>query len=148
MQAKTIEFIGQVYQSDMPRGRPSKSGRSEFGKRLQFLRESAGMTQREVAAAIGIAQPSYVAWERRNIGLTTEQLKKLADVLGCEIEDFFLGEDQPRKRTGPAGRARQLFEQVSKLPRPRQKDILDVVEMLLRATSKKTVDEEQNPAAA
>jgi len=95
------------------------------------------MTQREVAATLGISQPSYVAWERRDVGLTTEQLKALADALGCEIEDFFLDEEQPRKRTGPTGRARQLFEEVSQLPRRRQKDILEMVEILLRSTRSK-----------
>lgn len=137
MQAETIKYIATRYRWDMTKGRPPKSERSQFGKRLQFLRESAGMTQREVATGIGIAQPSYVAWERRDVGLTTAQLTKLADVLGCEIEDFFLGEDQPRKRTGPTGRARQLFEEVSQLPRTRRKDILEMVDMLLRSTRQK-----------
>jgi transcriptional regulator with XRE-family HTH domain len=124
--------IGDTYYSGMSKaGRPPKSKRSAFGERLQFLREEANLTQREVAAALGISQPSYAAWENRDVGLTLDQLRKLADILGVDIEEF-LAHDQKPKRTGPVGRARKTFETISALPRSRQKQILDVVEILLR----------------
>jgi len=131
MQAKSISLIPLGYLADMKIGRPAKSQRSAFGVRLQFLREQANLTQREVAAALGISQPSYVKWERRDIGLTRDRLKKLADILGVEVEDFFSIDDRP-KRNGPVGRARKTFETLSRLPRSRQKQILDVVDVLLR----------------
>lgn len=112
-------------------GRPPKSQRSAFGERLQFLREQANLTQREVAQQLGISQPSYVKWERRDIGLTRERLHQLASILGVEIEDFFSSSEKP-KRNGPVGRARKNFETISALPRYHQKQILDVVEILLR----------------
>lgn len=132
MQAKSISGIPLGYFLGMTIGRPPKSKRSAFGQRLQLLRERAKLTQREVAAALGIAQPSYVKWERRDIGLTVDQLKKLASILGVEVEDFFSAHDQP-KRTAPVGRARKTFETLSELPRHRQKQILDVVDALLHA---------------
>jgi transcriptional regulator with XRE-family HTH domain len=112
-------------------GRPPKTKRSAFGERLQFLREQANLTQRDVAEQLGISQPSYVKWERRDIGLTEDRLQQLASVLGVEIEDFFSVNDQP-KRNGPVGRARKTFEVISRLPRSRQKQILDVVDVLMR----------------
>jgi transcriptional regulator with XRE-family HTH domain len=112
-------------------GRPPKTKRSAFGERLQFLREQANLTQRDVAEQLGISQPSYVKWERRDIGLTEDRLQQLAAVLGVEIEDFFSVNDQP-KRNGPVGRARKTFEVISRLPRSRQKQILDVVDVLMR----------------
>lgn len=131
MQAKSISVIPFGYHDDMSKtGRPPKSARSAFGERLQFLREQANLTQREVAAALGISQPSYVKWERRDIGLTQERLQNLAAVLGVDVEDFF-SVDTP-KRNGPVGRARKTFETISSLPRSRQKQILDVVDVLLR----------------
>jgi transcriptional regulator with XRE-family HTH domain len=124
--------IGEAYYSGMPKvGRPSKSKRSAFGERLQFLREEANLTQRDVAAQLGISQPSYAAWENRDVGLTLDQLRKLADVLGVDIEEFLLNDEKP-KRNGPVGRARKTFEVISRLPRSRQKQILDVVDVLMR----------------
>ena len=106
MQAKSISFILQSYRDDMSKtGRPPKSQRSAFGERQQFLREQANLTQREVAQQLGISQPSYVKWERRDIGLTRERLHQLASILGVEIEDFFSSSEKP-KRNGPVGRAR------------------------------------------
>jgi transcriptional regulator with XRE-family HTH domain len=132
VQAKTIYLSGDAYNDDMSKiGRPPKTKRSAFGERLQFLREEANLTQREVAAALGISQPSYVAWERRDVGLTLEQLQKLAGVLGIDVEEFLATGDKP-KRNGPVGRARKTFEVISGLPRSRQKQILDVVDVLMR----------------
>ena len=131
MQAKSIIGILAGYHADMKIGRPAKSQRSTFGVRLQFLREQANLNQREVAAALGISQPSYAKWERRDIGLTRDRLQKLAEILGVEVEDFFSSDDQP-KRNGPVGRARKTFETISRLPRSRQKQILDVVDVLVR----------------
>jgi len=132
MQAKTIILISRAYRGRMSKpGRPSKTKRSAFGERLQFLREQANLTQREVAAALGISQPSYAAWESRDVGLTLDQLLKLANVLGVDVEEFLSTGEKP-KRNGPVGRARKTFETISSLPRSRQKQILDVVEILLR----------------
>jgi transcriptional regulator with XRE-family HTH domain len=131
MQAKSIIGILADYHGGMKIGRPAKSQRSAFGVRLQFLREQANLNQREVAAALGISQPSYAKCERRDIGLTRERLQKLSGILGVEVEDFFSADDHP-KRNGPVGRARKTFETLSQLPRSRQKQILDVVDVLLR----------------
>jgi transcriptional regulator with XRE-family HTH domain len=132
VQAKSISFIPPGYHDDMSKtGRPPKTNRSAFGERLQFLREQAKLTQREVAEQLGISQPSYVKWERRDIGLTRDRLHQLASILGVDVENFFSADDQP-KRNGPVGRARKTFETISSLSRSRQKQILDVVEILLR----------------
>lgn len=132
MQAKTIIFIdGSYHAGDMNPGRPAKTERSVFGKRLQTLRENAKLTQREVAAGLGISQPSYAAWERFNVALTTDQLQKLAHVFGVEVADLFHDETSNVKRNGPVGRARKTFETISDLPRSRQKQILDIVDVLL-----------------
>jgi len=132
MQGKTIILISRAYRGLMSKaGRPAKSQRSAFGERLQFLREQANLTQREMASSLGISQPSYAAWESRNVGLTLDQLHNLANVLGVDVEEFISTGEKP-KRNGPVGRARKTFETISSLPRSRQKQILDVVEILLR----------------
>ncbi len=119
------------YNADMKIGRPPKSKRSNFGARIQKLREAAGLSQREVAKKLGISQPSYTVWERRNVGLTHEQLEKLAEIFKIEIIDFFTSEEQRKHKGGPIGRAKTSFENVSKLSRPQQRKILDVVDALL-----------------
>ena len=134
MQVKTITVIESGYHdAAMKTGRPPLTEQSPFGKRLQSLREDANLTQREVAAALGISQPSYAAWERRGVALAPDQVKKLAEILGVEVADLFRDENSA-KRNGPVGRARKTFEAVSRLPRSRQRDILDVVDILVAKT--------------
>ncbi|MCH6259286.1 helix-turn-helix domain-containing protein [Puniceicoccaceae bacterium K14] len=131
MHAKSINLIDSYYNADMKTGRPAKSDRSDFGKRIQQFRETAGLSQREVAEHLGISQPSYAGWERRNVGLTLDQLEALASIFKIDVPDFFLSEERGKRQNGPVGRAKTAFEAVSKLPRPKQKKILDVVEALL-----------------
>jgi transcriptional regulator with XRE-family HTH domain len=126
-----------AYNSLMQRGRPTKSPRTDFGSRIHQLRVEAGLSQREVAEHLGIGQPSYADWERRNVALSAEQFVKLADFFGVSVEELFKTENTPAKRTGPAGRAKQLLQELSALSRPRQKEILDVVEMLLASAKDK-----------
>jgi len=125
------------YNCLMQRGRPTKSTRTDFGSRVHQLRISAGLSQREVAEYLGIGQPSYADWERRNVALSAEQFVKLADFFGVSIEELFKPAKAPATRTGPAGRAKQAFQEVTTLSRPRQKEILDVVEMLVASAKDK-----------
>lgn len=126
-----------AYNRLMQRGRPTKSPRTDFGSRIHQLRVEAGLSQREVADYLGIGQPSYADWERRNVALSAEQFVKLADFFGVSVEELFKTENTPAKRTGPAGRAKRLLQELSTLSRPRQKEILDVVEMLMASAKKK-----------
>ena len=50
--------------------------------------------------------------------------------------DYLLGRQNRAKRgTGPMGRARRAFEQVSKLPRAQQLHILKVVEAFVNSSN-------------
>ena len=136
MQAKTISFIDQGYHApSMKTGRPPKTEPTPFGRRLQTLREGAGLTQREIAASLGISQPSYAAWERRGVALSADQVTQLAALLGVEVSDLFRDTTADARRNGPVGRARKAFEAVSLLPRSRQKNILDVLDILISKPS-------------
>lgn len=128
MQAKSISFFGLPYDDGMKAGRPAKSERADFGVRLHALREAAGVTQQHVAEQLGITQASYALWERRNVALRTDQLARLAEILGVSTDALIVGATQGKVRGGPIGRARRLFEQVSKLPRAQQQHVLSVVE--------------------
>jgi transcriptional regulator with XRE-family HTH domain len=131
MQAQSITNFFPVYTAAMKTGRPSKSERSDFGSRLYALREAAGLSQREVAAQLGISQPSYALWERNDVALRPDQLVKLAAVLGVRVEALLNPPSESNRRGGPAGKAKRVFETVSQLPRGQQQKILEVVEALV-----------------
>ena len=134
-----------MHNSDMQTGRPPKTPPAAFGARLRELREDANLSQREIADALGISQPSYAKWERREVAVTATQLRTLAEIMGCEVADFF-SEDEPRRKRGPTGRAKRTFEIVSQLPRHRQREILELVERLADIHQKQV--EEREAASA
>ena len=132
MQAFFTEKAELPYTGGMNTGRPAKRERTAFGERLHLLREAAGLSQQEVAGRLGITQPAYALWERRNASVRIEQLYQLADLFGVSVDELFYPVTNGKARGGPVGRAKRVFEAVSKLPRHRQKQILDVADALLK----------------
>ena len=118
----------------MPSGRPSKRQRPPLGERIATLRESAGLSQQQLAEKLGVNQQMVAYWERRAATLRPDQLAALAEALQVSVEQL-LGKAAPKARssTGPVGKARRIFEEVSKLPRKQQERIVGVVEDLLAA---------------
>lgn len=133
MQAYSVSFFSLDYTPDMAMGRPAKSKRTEFGQRLVAARQQVGLSQAQVAEKLGITQQSYGGWERRETALKPEYLLQLAAILNVSV-DYLLGKENHSKRGGgPAGKARQIFEQVSQLPRHQQQRVLQVVADMLTA---------------
>ena len=124
----------------MPGGRPSKSSkRTEFGQRLHNARLAKGLSQSQVAQALGVTQPSYADWERSAVSLKPEYLPKLSQALGVSV-DHLLGIEQRRgsKANGPTGKLRRLFEEANNLPRYQQQRVIAIVEDMLVAQRAKT----------
>jgi transcriptional regulator with XRE-family HTH domain len=119
---------------DMPGGRPPKSQkRTPFGQRLFDARTLKGLSQHEVAAAIGVRQPSYADWERTVVSLRPDVLPKLAQVLGVSIDHLLGVKVPPRKSSGPVGKLQKALELASSLPRYHQQRIIALVEDVFAA---------------
>lgn len=99
--------------------------------RLKALRETAGISQRELARLIGERQSNIQYWETTGKIPRSDVLTPMAKALGVSVEEL-LGEPRPRRAATPGGRARQLFDAVSKLPRRQQDKVLDILEPFVR----------------
>jgi len=119
----------------MQTGRPSKHPRTPFGERLHAAREAAGLSQAQVAEKMGIAQNAYAMWERHPVALKPQQIEKLSAIVGVSVEFFFGKVAAKQPRGGPVGKARRVFESLSKLPRHHQQRIIGVVEALVAQSS-------------
>ena len=132
MQAERIIILSIPYDGLMQQGRPAKRPRTDFGTRLFEARQSLGLSQQEVASQLGITQSAYAAWERSPVALRPEQLRKLIDILKISADEL-VGFSKNKRSGGPIGKARRIFEEVSKLPRSRQQRVVAVVEDMLTA---------------
>jgi len=99
--------------------------------RLKTLREAAGLSQRELARLLGQDQSNIHYWESTGKAPRSDVLVPMAKALGVTVEEL-LGQPKPSRVTSPGGRARQLFEAVSKLPRRQQDKVLDILEPFVR----------------
>ena len=113
-------------------GRPSKRPRSAIGRRLAAARERAGLSQSDLAAKLGTTQTTIAYWERKATTFRSDILVQLTTILDVSADDI-LGTKPSRPFTAkPVGRARQLFDAVSKLPRRQQDKICDILQPFIK----------------
>lgn len=101
----------------------------ELGARIAGLRKAKGITQVLIAEKLDVSQQTINFYEvgRRRVPVST--LPILARVLEISIDEL-LGE-QPKlatRKRGPMSRLQQQVEQVSQLPRNKQKLISEMLD--------------------
>ena len=110
--------------------KPEKS-KLKQGERLAQLRKAAGLSQRELAKLLQLPHTNIAFWEHSEKPPRSEVLPRLAEVLGVRVEDL-LGEGSSiERKTGPTGKAREVFERVSRLPRRKREKVIEVVSALV-----------------
>jgi transcriptional regulator with XRE-family HTH domain len=114
--------------------RKSTKTRPPQGVRLAELRKAAGLSQYELANYVGVPPANIAFWERSEKPPRSEVLSKMAEALGVSVEDLLnvdVGKTTARKATKsngrPAGKVREAFDRVSKLPRRQQEHIVNWV---------------------
>jgi len=95
------------------------------------MREAAGLSQRDLAARLGIHHSNLGYWERSGQPPRSDLLPAMADALGVSIEQLLGHETRRTNVVAPNGRSRLAFEAVSKLPKRQQLKIVEVVEALV-----------------
>lgn len=59
-----------------------------MGAKIRQLREQLGMSQRQLAAALGLDPSAVCLWESGKTVPTIHNLYRLADILGCDARDL------------------------------------------------------------
>lgn len=63
----------------------------DLGQRMKILRRAAGLTQQQVADALGVSRPAIAFWETGREGSARKHIPKLAALFGVEPEIFLTG---------------------------------------------------------
>lgn len=104
-----------------------------FGERLVTLRKAQGLTQVQLAALLDVSQQAITAYASGQRRVPISTLPQLAEHLGVSLEDLI---GLPAKRAaagkrGPAPKIQQQLEQVSRLPKAKQRMVTEVLDSLL-----------------
>jgi len=118
-----------IYNPEVMAGRPETKAASLFGQRFSALRKARGLTQRELAGALGTTREMVDYYERRAINPALEVVRGCAkanvpviELLGSEDNN----NGRKRRGTGPTGKMRRLFEAASQLPRSQHEKLTAV----------------------
>lgn len=60
------------------------------GHRLRTLRTAAGISRTALAAAVHRCEHSVYLWERGTVAPSADALARIADTLGCRIDDLLV----------------------------------------------------------
>ena len=129
---KTINFIileNVMYDVGMSKQLNRK--RPALGNHLLTLRKAASLSQQELADILEVKQQTIAFWEQGSKPPRSEVLPKMAKAFGVKIDTLINATGKPTRQGGPTGKAKRLFESVSRLPRRQQQQIIEVVEALV-----------------
>lgn len=107
----------------------------QFGARIAELRKTRGMTQVQLAERLDVAQQQLASYEvgRRRVPLSL--VPALAEALGTSFDEL-LGAEPKAKRRGPPPKLEKHFEHISRLPRARQRFVLEVLDSVLQQSGR------------
>lgn len=123
----------------IPQGRTVKTEEEkdyfkQLGSHLAQLRRTQGLTQVQLAEALGISQQVVASYEIGRRRIPVSLLPQLARALSVGVDEL-LGEKTKAKR-GPAPVLARHMERISKLPKLRQKLVIQVLESMLAQPSR------------
>lgn len=129
-------MLGATLQHTMPMAAKEKVFYVQLGRRIAELRKAADITQVELAKTLGIAQQTMAHYEGGVSRIAVALLPILARTLGTTVEEL-IGEDVKRSsKRGPASRLQQQLDQVSQLPRAKQKFVSDMLDTVLQQAAR------------
>ena len=122
------------YISDMA-GRPPTKSAPAFGMQLAALRKARGWTQPQLADKLGITLAALTHYERKAENPTADFVAKVAKLFNVPSDDLLGVSIKPTRKPGPPSRMEQLTEQLSTLPRQKQKAVVEILEGYLKTVS-------------
>lgn len=116
-----------LYSDGMKNGK-----RSPVGERIAQARQTAGLSQVQLADKLGVTQQMVGYLERQPVAIRPELLLQLSAALGMSLDELLGQPVKPQRAAGPTGKMRRLFEAASKLPRNQQEKILSILQPFIR----------------
>jgi transcriptional regulator with XRE-family HTH domain len=107
----------------------------QLGTRIAQLRKSADITQVQLAEFLGVSQQTVNAYELGHRRMAISALPPLARLLGVSIEELIGEPAKPGKR-GPSPLIQQKIERLTRLPKAKQKLVLEMLDGVLAQASR------------
>jgi len=108
----------------------------QLGRKIASLRKEQQITQVQLAEILGISQQYMQAFEAGRRKVPSSMLPTLAEVLAVSVEELIGitnsdSKDNSKKR-GPAPKLLKQVEQISQLPKSKQKFVMDMLDTVIQ----------------
>lgn len=105
----------------------------QLGKRVAQLRKDQGLTQTQLAEILGISQQTMAHYEVGRLRVAVAMLPALAKALAVSIEELMDVQPTAAKgKRGPIPALQRQIEQISQLPRTKQKFVIEMLETVIQ----------------
>lgn len=101
-----------------------------LGARIAQRRKEVGLTQVQMAEVLKISQQTYASYEVGRYRFPVSMLPTLAHTLAMDMETL-LGATKTQSKRGPVPKYQHHIERISRLSKPQQRIVIQVLESLL-----------------
>jgi len=105
-----------------------------MGERLAEARKDHHMTQVQLAELLGVMQQTLAHYEVGRRRVPVSMLPLLATTLAVSVEEL-IGVSSPAGRRGPAPKLLQQVERIHRLPKARQRFVMEMIDAALQANA-------------
>ncbi|MFA5265468.1 MAG: helix-turn-helix transcriptional regulator [Opitutaceae bacterium] len=99
---------------------------------MAAFRIAKGLTQFELAAALGMTRDQIVYYERIAKNPSMEAIGKIASFFGVSVGELFNDTARGKSKPGPPSQFTQLATRLDRLPRSQQKAVATMLEGYLK----------------
>ena len=104
----------------------------QLGGKIASLRKEQQITQVQLAEVLGISQQYMQAFEAGRRKVPSSMLPTLAEVLAASVEELIGIASTDGKKRGPAPKLLKQVEQISQLPKAKQKFVMEMLDTVIQ----------------
>jgi transcriptional regulator with XRE-family HTH domain len=105
------------------------------GERIARLRKERGLTQRELAAKIGVSRSVIMDYERGKNHVYDEVIIRIALILGVTTDELLGVKNIKGEKLPSSLKIVRRMKEIEKLPAGKQKKVLENIDILLKGIS-------------
>lgn len=125
MSSAITHYLDKMTQND-------KDFFKQLGAKIASLRKEQQITQVQLAEILGISQQYMQAFEAGRRKVPSSMLPTLAEVLAVSVEELIGIAPINGKKRGPAPKLLKQVEQISQLPKSKQKFVMDMLDTVIQ----------------
>lgn len=107
----------------------------EVGSRIAAHRQERDWSQQYLGELIGVPQQTVANYETARLRVPASLLPKLAQTFGVSVDEL-LGVPKSASKRGPAPKLAQHIERISRLPKPKQRFVMEMLDTVLAQASR------------